>query len=404
MSGVIKINPSVYADRRDAAAVAWNEALRLFMEDEGFTPEFDVTPEQMEFFKGTAYAGGDEGTDQSAERGGNVLGPPDPVSWGLPPEGPAMRAETGAETRRRTYVEPASMRARDRAPTTDEIIGVRASGNAVVDTVNRAVGAAVTFGPAGAAALGGAPAGGWRDVVETAGASVARSREPARVTVGKTMTAREILAPEYAAGGADLEAQVMKAVAYRKANRGVRFTQTLGLLDLPSQVDAKAPRKALGGARGDYATASREARLGPDAGPSTLRHEVAGHGTQSPRPADMVPIAKGASRIARVNEYTAYMTTPFEIDVRLPAVRLAAGSDSPAKALLKAGFTRPDRAGARPGKSAGPAADALPEDARELRDVYNSLHPDEKRKLWDHMIKVMPGTVSAGGARNASAV
>lgn len=56
MSGVIKLNPAIFKDKRDAAAVAWNEALRLFMEDEAFTPKFDVTPAQLEFFKGTAYA------------------------------------------------------------------------------------------------------------------------------------------------------------------------------------------------------------------------------------------------------------------------------------------------------------------------------------------------------------
>ena len=56
MPGVIKINPDVFKDKRDAVAVAWNEALRLFMEDEGFEPEFEITPEQGKFFAGTAYA------------------------------------------------------------------------------------------------------------------------------------------------------------------------------------------------------------------------------------------------------------------------------------------------------------------------------------------------------------
>lgn len=56
MPGVIKINPNVFQDERDAQAVAWNEALRLVMEDIGFEPGFEVTPEQKRFFRGTAYA------------------------------------------------------------------------------------------------------------------------------------------------------------------------------------------------------------------------------------------------------------------------------------------------------------------------------------------------------------
>jgi GH24 family phage-related lysozyme (muramidase) len=59
MPGVIKINPDLFSDKRDAHAVAWDEALRLWMEDTGFEPEFEVTPEQEEFFRGTAY-GDDE--------------------------------------------------------------------------------------------------------------------------------------------------------------------------------------------------------------------------------------------------------------------------------------------------------------------------------------------------------
>lgn len=56
MSGIITINPLVFADKRDAMAVALNEALRLFMEDQGFVPRFVVTSEQRSLFKGTAYA------------------------------------------------------------------------------------------------------------------------------------------------------------------------------------------------------------------------------------------------------------------------------------------------------------------------------------------------------------
>lgn len=63
MPGIIKINPGVLNDNRDALAVAWNEALRLAMEDMKFKPVFDVTPEQRDFFADTAYA-----DDESALR------------------------------------------------------------------------------------------------------------------------------------------------------------------------------------------------------------------------------------------------------------------------------------------------------------------------------------------------
>lgn len=69
MPGSIVINPSVFEDKRDALAVAWDEALRLFMEDTKFEPEFEITPEQEKFFRGTAYA---EGEGTSAEKGGDV--------------------------------------------------------------------------------------------------------------------------------------------------------------------------------------------------------------------------------------------------------------------------------------------------------------------------------------------
>jgi GH24 family phage-related lysozyme (muramidase) len=56
MPGIIKVNPSVFEDKRDALAVAYNEAIRLMQEDMKFTPIFEVTPEQKAFFKNTAYA------------------------------------------------------------------------------------------------------------------------------------------------------------------------------------------------------------------------------------------------------------------------------------------------------------------------------------------------------------
>jgi len=56
MPGIIKVNPSVFEDKRDALAVAFNEAIRLMQEDMKFTPVFEVTPQQKAFFKNTAYA------------------------------------------------------------------------------------------------------------------------------------------------------------------------------------------------------------------------------------------------------------------------------------------------------------------------------------------------------------
>lgn len=53
---VIKINPAVMSDKRDATATAWNEGLRLWMEDNGFEPQFEFTPEQQTFFAKTAYS------------------------------------------------------------------------------------------------------------------------------------------------------------------------------------------------------------------------------------------------------------------------------------------------------------------------------------------------------------
>lgn len=53
---VIKINPAVMSDKRDAMATAWNEGLRLWIEDNGFEPQFEFTPEQQTFFAKTAYS------------------------------------------------------------------------------------------------------------------------------------------------------------------------------------------------------------------------------------------------------------------------------------------------------------------------------------------------------------
>ncbi len=55
-AGVIKINPAVFDDPRSARAVAWNEALRLWMEDNGYEPRTRPTPEQQAVLADTAYA------------------------------------------------------------------------------------------------------------------------------------------------------------------------------------------------------------------------------------------------------------------------------------------------------------------------------------------------------------
>ena len=56
MPGEFLINPDVYKDNRAALGVAYDEALRLHMEDHDFEPKFEVTPGQRGFFNGTAYA------------------------------------------------------------------------------------------------------------------------------------------------------------------------------------------------------------------------------------------------------------------------------------------------------------------------------------------------------------
>lgn len=56
MASEILINPQTFKDNRDAVATAWNEGLRLWMEDHGFNPQFDFTPEQQTFFAKTAYS------------------------------------------------------------------------------------------------------------------------------------------------------------------------------------------------------------------------------------------------------------------------------------------------------------------------------------------------------------
>lgn len=53
---VIIINPEVFGDKRDGLAVAYNEAFRVLMEENGFEPVSEPTEAQRRFFADTAYA------------------------------------------------------------------------------------------------------------------------------------------------------------------------------------------------------------------------------------------------------------------------------------------------------------------------------------------------------------
>lgn len=55
----IVINPSTFRNKKDALCVAWNERLRIWMEDNDFRPRSEPTQEQREFFSDTPY-GNDE--------------------------------------------------------------------------------------------------------------------------------------------------------------------------------------------------------------------------------------------------------------------------------------------------------------------------------------------------------
>jgi len=65
MPGVIKLNPEIFNDERDALAVAWNEALRLWMDDHDYVPEFEVTEEQKQALSETAYPGDEDAMAQT---------------------------------------------------------------------------------------------------------------------------------------------------------------------------------------------------------------------------------------------------------------------------------------------------------------------------------------------------
>jgi hypothetical protein len=52
----IILNPYSKLSKKQLGAVAENEALRLDMRKNEFSPDFEVTPEQVKFFEGTEYA------------------------------------------------------------------------------------------------------------------------------------------------------------------------------------------------------------------------------------------------------------------------------------------------------------------------------------------------------------
>ena len=51
----IIINPYSQISPEEKQAVAQNEAIRLFLKQSDYTPEFDLTKKQQEFFKGSEY-------------------------------------------------------------------------------------------------------------------------------------------------------------------------------------------------------------------------------------------------------------------------------------------------------------------------------------------------------------
>lgn len=52
----IVINPTTFHNKKDALCVAFNEGFRIVMDDIGFNPAAEPTPEQRDFFADTAYA------------------------------------------------------------------------------------------------------------------------------------------------------------------------------------------------------------------------------------------------------------------------------------------------------------------------------------------------------------
>ena len=61
----IILNPYSKNTPEEQQAVARNEALRLFMNKTKYSPTFDLTDEQKDFFKGSAYAKNPEAARQT---------------------------------------------------------------------------------------------------------------------------------------------------------------------------------------------------------------------------------------------------------------------------------------------------------------------------------------------------
>lgn len=146
MPGTVKINPSVFTDKRDAVAVAVNEALRIFMEDSKFVPNFEVTPAQLAFFKDTAYNPARNGEAADDVKGGNVIDPllglgavsPRPAGlYAAPsPTDAQLYPKTGLRSTIPTPLEAANEATGNQIP----------SDNAAVNLVNQFIAGAGTFG------------------------------------------------------------------------------------------------------------------------------------------------------------------------------------------------------------------------------------------------------------------
>lgn len=61
----IILNPYSKLNAQEKQAVATNEAIRLLLKKINFTPKFDLTKEQIDFFKGTEYESNPEEAKKS---------------------------------------------------------------------------------------------------------------------------------------------------------------------------------------------------------------------------------------------------------------------------------------------------------------------------------------------------
>lgn len=263
MPGTIRLNPEIFNDKRDAYAVVVDEALRLWMEDTGFEPEFEITPEQEEFFRGTAYA---EGEGTSAEKGGNVLGKLDPATWGGSGGKTIMRADT------RTYRDLHPLKElRSTVPTPLEAANAAVgnqipSDNPAVNLVNQFIAGAGTFGRARAVSPGGVPRvtydspartktgapvyPGWKNTVGVVPGEPGVTRENAKwaeriasTSELESLRKEGVLVPKYAPGeGSGSRRQDKKM--WSLTNRGVtdpkpgsvKFRVPANLLDMEKMV------------------------------------------------------------------------------------------------------------------------------------------------------------------------